>query len=71
MPLLYRTYSGNGSDQGLLEACLEGLKQLHESLDDGTGRTQPAQRTLVRDGGFWNPQLELDLDSAGYYLNPA
>lgn len=67
VPLLYRTYSGNGSDQGVLEACLEGLKQLHEALDDGEGRTQPAQRTLVRDGGFWSPQLELDLDTAGYY----
>ena len=66
VPLLYRTYSGNGSDQGLLKACLEGLKQLHEALDDGAGRAQPAQRTLVRDGGFWSPQLELDLDSAGY-----
>ncbi|MBI4305862.1 MAG: transposase [Chloroflexi bacterium] len=67
VPLLYRTYSGNGSDQGVLEACLDGLKQLHEALDDGEGRAQPAQRTLVRDGGFWSPQLELDLDTAGYY----
>ena len=67
VPLLYRTYSGNSSDQGVLEACLEGLKQLHEALEDGAGRAQPAQRTLVRDGGFWSPQLELDLDSAGYY----
>jgi len=30
-------------------------------------RRRPAQRTLVRDGGFWSPQLELDLDAAGYY----
>jgi len=67
VPLLYRAYSGNGSDQGVLEACLEGLKQLHDALDDGEGRAQPAQRTLVRDGGFWSPQLELDLDTAGYY----
>ena len=67
VPLLYRTYSGNGSDQGVLEACLDGLKQLHEALDDGEGRAQPVQRTLVRDGGFWSPQLELDLDIAGYY----
>jgi hypothetical protein len=29
--------------------------------------TQPAQRTLVRDGGFWSPQLELELYIAGYY----
>lgn len=63
VPLLYRTYSGNGSDQGVLEACLGGLKQLHEAIEDGP---QPAQRTLVRDGGFWSPQLELDLDQAGY-----
>jgi len=67
VPLLYRTYSGNGSDQGVLEACLGGLKQLHEALDDGATGTPPAQRTLVRDGGFWSPQLELGLDSAGYY----
>ena len=67
VPLLYRTYSGNGSEQGLLETCLEGLKQLHEALDEGAGHAQPAQRTLVRDGGFWSPQLELELDSAGYY----
>ena len=67
VPLLYRTYSGNGSDQGLLEACLEGLKQLHEALAQTEARARPAQRTLVRDGGFWSPQLELDLDRAGYY----
>ncbi len=66
VPLLYRTYSGNGSDQGVLEACLDGLKQLHEALDEGEDRAQPAQRTLVRDGGFWSPQMELDLDRAGY-----
>jgi transposase len=66
VPLLYRTYAGNGSDQGVLEACLKGLQQLHAALDDGEGRARPAQRTLVRDGGFWSPQLELDLDTAGY-----
>jgi transposase len=64
VPLLYRTYSGNSSDQAVLTACLDGLRALHESLDDGCGR---AQRTLVRDGGFWSPQLELDLDAVGYY----
>ncbi len=67
VPLLYRTYAGNGSDQGVLEACLAGLSELHEALDDGAGRPQPAQRTLVRDGGFWSPQLELELDVAGYH----
>ena len=66
VPLLYRTYSGNGSDQAVLEACLDGLRELHEALDDGEARLRPAQRTLVRDGGFWSPQLELDLDTAGY-----
>lgn len=67
VPLLYRTYAGNGSDQGVLEACLEGLSELHDALDAGEGRRAPAQRTLVRDGGFWSPQLELELDFAGYY----
>ena len=66
VPLLYRSYPGNGSDQSVLEACLNGLTQLHAALDEGEGRSRPAQRTLVRDGGFWSPQLELDLDRAGY-----
>jgi transposase len=67
VPLLYRTYNGNGSDQAVLAACLGRLAQLHEALDSGEDRLRPAQRTLVRDGGFWSPQLELDLDAAGYY----
>ena len=67
VPLLYRTYGGNGSDQGVLEACLAGLGELHDALDAGEMRSRPAERTLVRDGGFWSPQLELDLDVAGYY----
>ncbi len=67
VPLLYRTYNGNGSDQAVLAACLGGLAQLHEALDSGEDGQRPAQRTLVRDGGFWSPQLELDLDAAGYY----
>src|SRR5580704_800107 len=67
VPLLYRTYPGNGSDQAVLAACLGGLAQLHEALDSGEARARPAPRTLVRDGGFWSPQLELDLDTAGYY----
>lgn len=67
VPLLYRTYPGNASDQSVLTACLTGLGQLHEALDSGEGRGRPAQRTVVRDGGFWSPQLELDLDAAGYY----
>ncbi len=67
VPLLYRTYNGNGSDQAVLAGCLGGLAQLHEALDSGEDRLRPAQRTLVRDGGFWSPQLELDLDVVGYY----
>jgi transposase len=66
VPLLYRTYAGNSSDQAVLTACLEGLGALHQSLDAGEGRER-AQRTLVRDGGFWSPQLELDLETIGYY----
>jgi len=67
VPLLYRTYAGNESDQGVLQACLAGLGELHDALDDGEGRRQRGQRTLVRDGGFWSPQLELELDVVGYY----
>lgn len=67
VPLLYRTYAGNESDQTVLQACLDGLGELHDALDQGEGRRQPAQRTLVRDGGSWSPQLELDLDLVGYW----
>lgn len=67
VPLLYRTYAGNGSDQGVLETCLDGLSKLHDALDEGEGRREPGERTLVRDGGFWSPQLELSLDVVGYY----
>jgi len=67
VPLLYRSYGGNGSDQGVLGACLTGLRELHEALEEAEARARPAQRTLVRDGGFWSPQLELELDAAGYY----
>lgn len=66
VPLLYRTYAGNSSDQAVLGGCMDGLRTLHQALDEGEGR-QRAQRTLVRDGGAWSPQLELDLDVAGYY----
>src|SRR5207247_1459807 len=52
VPLLYRTYSGNSSDQAVLTACLDGLRALHQSLDDGECRER-AQRTLVRDGNQW------------------
>ena len=68
VPLLYRTYPGNSSDQGVLNSCLAGLGKLHEALGAGAGagESKRAERTLVRDGGFWSEQLELDLDSIGY-----
>ena len=67
VPLLHRTYPGNSSDQAVLSSCLEGLRELHEILDAARGGRRRAQRTVVRDGGFWSEQLELDLDGAGYY----
>jgi len=47
VPLLYRTYAGNGSDQEVLGNCLDGLGNLHDALDAGEGRRRPATRTLV------------------------
>ena len=68
VPLLHRTYPGNGSDQAVLGSCLEALGQLHDALDDaGQQDGHPGCRTLVRDGGSWSEQLELDLDVEGYY----
>jgi len=67
VPLLHRTYAGNASDHRVLEDCLGGLAQLHDALDEGQGRTRPGERTLVRDGGSWGEQMELNLDVAGYY----
>lgn len=66
VPLLHRTYPGNESDQALLESCLVGLKRLHEQLNVAQDRPR-AKRTVVRDGGFWSEQLELDLEAAGYH----
>lgn len=66
VPLLYRSYPGNGADQGVLTDCLKGLKQLHELLGEAEGRPK-AQRTMVRDGGSWGEQLELELNKAGYH----
>lgn len=66
VPLLHRTYPGNGSDQSVLGDCLKALGQLHEALDAGARRGRPGCRTLVRDGGSWSEQLELDLDVEGY-----
>ena len=67
VPLLHRTYPGNGSDQTVLGECLDALGKLHDALDDAEQRTARACRTLVRDGGSWSEQLELDLDGEGYY----
>lgn len=67
VPLLHRAYPGNGSDQSVLSACLAELGALHAALDQAQGRRRPATRTLVRDGGSWSEQLELDLDVAGYH----
>jgi hypothetical protein len=67
VPLLHRTYPGNGSDQAVLGACLEGLGKIHDALNEAEGRSGPACRTLVRDGGSWSEQLELNLDVEGYY----
>src|SRR5450432_3747044 len=67
VPLLHRTYPGNGADQTVFASCLDGLGRLHDALDAAEQRTRPACRTLVRDGGSWSEQLELDLDVAGYY----
>jgi transposase len=66
VPLLHRAYPGNGSDQAVLGDCLEALGQLHEALDAGRRDGRRSARTLVRDGGFWSEQLELDLDVEGY-----
>src|SRR6266566_5429723 len=67
VPLLHRTYPGNGSDQTVLGECLDALGKLHDALQDSDVRVRPGCRTLVRDGGSWSEQLELDLDVAGYY----
>lgn len=64
VPLLYRTFPGNSSDQAVLRTCLEGLGKLQDALD-GQGPLV-ATRTLVRDGGFWSPDLEEVLDLVGY-----
>jgi hypothetical protein len=67
VPLLHRTYPGNGSDQTVLGECLTALGKLHDALDEAEERTRPACRTVVRDGGSWSEQLELALDVEGYY----
>jgi transposase len=67
VPLLHRTYPGNGSDQSVLDSCLHALGELHDALNEAEQRSPAASRTLVRDGGSWSEQLELDLDVEGYY----
>lgn len=67
VPIFHRTYAGNASDHKVLEDCLGGLGRLHDVLNAAEGRTRPAQRTIVRDGGSWGEQMELSLDVAGYY----
>lgn len=67
VPLLYRTYPGNSSDQEVLTSCLKGLAGLHDQLDAAEGGARKSGRTIVRDGGFWSPQLELELESARYH----
>jgi len=67
VPLIHRTYPGNDADQRLLGDCLDQLGRLHDALDEGQGCKRPAERTLVRDGGFWSEQLELELEFVGYY----
>jgi hypothetical protein len=67
VPLLHRTYPGNGSDQSVLGDCLHGLGRLHDALDESEQRGHPVCRTLVRDGGSWSEQLELDLEVEGYH----
>jgi hypothetical protein len=66
VPLLHRAYPGNGSDQAVLGDCLKALGQLHEALDGAPPPGRRGCRTLVRDGGSWSEQLELDLDGEGY-----
>ena len=66
VPLLHRTYPGNGSDQAVLGSCLDALGKLHDALNDVERDGHPACRTLVRDGGSWSEQLELDPDVEGY-----
>jgi hypothetical protein len=52
----------------VLESCLDGLGKLHDALDAEAGKgIQATRRTLVRDGGFWSPDLELCLESTGFY----
>lgn len=65
VPLMHRTHPGNTSDQKVLASCMSGLAELHEAINSQHGEGA-GERTMVRDGGFWSPQLELELQDAGY-----
>lgn len=67
VPLFHCAYPGNQSDQTVLRASFEALSRLHDALDRGQNRRRRLQRTIVRDGGSWGEQLELDFDAAGYF----
>src|SRR5207245_11464799 len=62
VPLLHRTYPGNGSDQTVLGECLEALGKVHDALNDAEQRTDAACRTLARDRDRWSRPLGLDRD---------
>ncbi len=65
VPLMHRTHPGNSSDQKVLASCMSGLAELHKAMDSQRSEGT-SERTMVRDGGFWSPQLELDLHGVGY-----
>jgi hypothetical protein len=65
VPLFHRAYAGNQSDQGVLADCLTGLADLQCTLEADQPKPR-SKRTVVRDGGFWSEQLELELEGAGY-----
>src|ERR1039457_2931828 len=46
---------------------LESLGETARCFGRRDPRTLPGCRTLVRDGGSWSEQLELDLDVEGYH----
>ena len=60
VPLFHRTYAGNENDKCVLEGTLGALADLHRKLGQ-------ADRTLVRDGGFYAEQLELRLEEADFH----
>src|SRR5260370_36486128 len=43
------------------------MGKLQRARDEGEDGNRPDCRSLVRDGGSWSEQLELDLDVEGYY----